>query len=438
MAGPLGRRAHVLGAEPDRAAVGGRDGRRRASEALRARHVPVPERRAVSTSGTRSATSAPTCTRGSCACRATTCSTRWATTRSGSRPSSPPSRPAVIRGRPPTPTWPPCAASCGRSGSATTPGAASPPPIRSTTGGRSGSSCGSSTRGSTTSSSARARSPSSSPRSSRVSLRPTATRIPTACHGPISTRPTRRAVVDSYRLAYLEEATVNWCPALGTVLANEEVTSDGRSERGNHPVFRRPLKQWKLRITAYTDRLLDDLVLLDWPESIKTMQRNWIGKSTGALAVFDVQEHDGLAIEVFTTRPDTLVRRDLHGARARAPVARRDRADRVARRHARPGPRRHARRVEGDLRRRRAAVGRGAQVPRVRGAEERARAPGRGPRQDGRVHRGVRDESHQRRVDPDLRRRLRAHGLRHRGDHGRARRTTSATSSSRRSSSCRS
>ena len=117
---------------------------------------------------------------------------------------------------------------------------------------------------------------------------------------------TRRAVVDSYRLAYLDDAIVNWCPALGTVLANEEVTAEGRSERGNHPVFRRPLKQWKLRITAYADRLLDDLVLLDWPESIKTMQRNWIGKSTGALAVFDVQEHDGLAIEVFTTRPDTL------------------------------------------------------------------------------------------------------------------------------------
>jgi leucyl-tRNA synthetase len=117
---------------------------------------------------------------------------------------------------------------------------------------------------------------------------------------------TRRAVIDSYRLAYLDDAIVNWCPALGTVLANEEVTGEGRSERGNHPVYRRPLRQWKLRITAYTDRLLDDLALLDWPESIKTMQRNWIGRSTGALAVFDVQEHEGLAIEVFTTRPDTL------------------------------------------------------------------------------------------------------------------------------------
>ena len=117
---------------------------------------------------------------------------------------------------------------------------------------------------------------------------------------------TRAAVVDSYRLAYLDEAIVNWCPALGTVLANEEVTTDGRSDRGNHPVFRRPLKQWKLQITAYADRLLDDLDLLDWPESIKTMQRNWIGRSVGATVAFPVEEHEGLDIEVFTTRPDTL------------------------------------------------------------------------------------------------------------------------------------
>ena len=116
----------------------------------------------------------------------------------------------------------------------------------------------------------------------------------------------RRDVVDSYRLAYLDEAIVNWCPALGTVLANEEVTTEGRSDRGNHPVFRRPLTQWKLRITAYADRLLADLDLLDWPESIKTMQRNWIGRSVGANAVFPVVEHEGLEIEVFTTRPDTL------------------------------------------------------------------------------------------------------------------------------------
>jgi leucyl-tRNA synthetase len=116
----------------------------------------------------------------------------------------------------------------------------------------------------------------------------------------------RRAVVDSYRLAYLDEAIVNWCPALGTVLANEEVTTEGLSDRGNHPVFRRPLTQWKLAITAYGDRLLEDLDLLDWPESIKTMQRNWIGRSVGADVDFPVAGHDDAVITVFTTRPDTL------------------------------------------------------------------------------------------------------------------------------------
>ncbi|HNV86208.1 MAG TPA: leucine--tRNA ligase [Candidatus Omnitrophota bacterium] len=105
-------------------------------------------------------------------------------------------------------------------------------------------------------------------------------------------------------LAYLAEVPVNWCPALGTVLANEEVI-DGKSERGGHPVLRRPMKQWMLKITAYAERLLKDLELLDWPESIKEMQRNWIGKSEGAEVDFPV---DGLdeTIRVFTTRPDTL------------------------------------------------------------------------------------------------------------------------------------
>jgi len=114
----------------------------------------------------------------------------------------------------------------------------------------------------------------------------------------------RREVVDNHRLAYRLEAPVNWCPALGTVLANEEVTADGRSDRGNFPVYRRPLRQWMLRITAYADRLIDDLALLDWPESIKLMQRNWIGRSTGARVRFAVE--GGPAVEVFTTRPDTL------------------------------------------------------------------------------------------------------------------------------------
>ena len=116
----------------------------------------------------------------------------------------------------------------------------------------------------------------------------------------------QRAIVDSYRLAYIAEAPVNWCPGLGTVLANEEVTADGRSERGNFPVYKRPLKQWMLRITAYADRLLDDLDHLDWTDSIKSMQRNWIGRSTGAHIRFPIDGHENEDIEVFTTRPDTV------------------------------------------------------------------------------------------------------------------------------------
>jgi leucyl-tRNA synthetase len=139
----------------------------------------------------------------------------------------------------------------------------------------------------------------------------------------------RRDVVDSQRLAYVDEVPVNWCPALGTVLANEEVTNDGRSERGNHPVYRRPLRQWMLRITAYAERLLADLEIVDWPEAIKSMQRNWIGRSEGAMVDFvlaadaadaaggepaeteaddgdDAPEQVPTVISVFTTRPDTL------------------------------------------------------------------------------------------------------------------------------------
>ena len=113
----------------------------------------------------------------------------------------------------------------------------------------------------------------------------------------------RADVIDGHRLVYRADSVVNWCPGLGTVLANEEVTSEGRSERGNFPVFRKRLRQWMMRITAYSDRLLDDLELLDWPEKVKTMQRNWIGRSTGAAVLFSVA---GTDIEVFTTRPDTL------------------------------------------------------------------------------------------------------------------------------------
>ena len=125
-----------------------------------------------------------------------------------------------------------------------------------------------------------------------------------------------REEIDHRRLAYVSEAPVNWCPQLGTVLANEEVV-DGRSEVGGFPVERRPMRQWMLRITAYAQRLIDELDGLDWPESIKLLQRNWIGRSEGAHVKFNVAQSSGLpsdapgtaaphAITVFTTRPDTL------------------------------------------------------------------------------------------------------------------------------------
>ncbi|MFI5757123.1 leucine--tRNA ligase [Streptomyces sp. NPDC051569] len=114
----------------------------------------------------------------------------------------------------------------------------------------------------------------------------------------------RADVLGEYRLAYASDAPVNWAPGLGTVLANEEVTSDGRSERGNFPVFKAKLRQWNMRITAYADRLLSDLDGLDWPEAIKLQQRNWIGRSEGARVGFPVG--DGKTVTVFTTRQDTL------------------------------------------------------------------------------------------------------------------------------------
>lgn len=113
----------------------------------------------------------------------------------------------------------------------------------------------------------------------------------------------RSAALDSYRLVYQTDSMVNWCPGLGTVLSNEEVTPEGRSERGNFPVFRKRLWQWMMRITAYSDRLIDDLDLVEWPENVKAMQRNWIGRSRGAQVHFPADGHE---LEVFTTRQDTL------------------------------------------------------------------------------------------------------------------------------------
>jgi len=111
-------------------------------------------------------------------------------------------------------------------------------------------------------------------------------------------------VLLQYRLAFLSEATVNWCPALGTVLANDEV-KDGVSERGGYPVERKKMQQWSLRITAYAERLLNDIEALDWTEAIKEMQRNWIGKSLGAELTFKVKDSDK-QLKVFTTRADTI------------------------------------------------------------------------------------------------------------------------------------
>lgn len=114
----------------------------------------------------------------------------------------------------------------------------------------------------------------------------------------------KQEILMHYRMAYLADTMVNWCPALGTVLANDEV-KDGLSERGGHPVIRKSMKQWSLRISAYASRLLEGLDKLDWSESAKEIQRNWIGRSEGAVIRFDVQEKE-LSFEVFTTRPDTL------------------------------------------------------------------------------------------------------------------------------------
>ena len=111
-------------------------------------------------------------------------------------------------------------------------------------------------------------------------------------------------VLMNYRIAYRKTGFVNWCEALGTVLANDEV-KDGVSERGGHPVIQKPMLQWSLRITAYAERLLNDMNSLEWSDALKAMQRNWIGRSEGAQVFFDLVDHDG-QIEVFTTRPDTI------------------------------------------------------------------------------------------------------------------------------------
>jgi len=200
----------------------------------------------------------------------------------------------------------------------------------------------------------------------------------------------RRAYRDSKRLAFVSEAPVNWCPELGTVLANEEVI-DGKSEVGGFPVIRRPMKQWMLRITALAERLLTDLDTIEWSDSLKEMQRNWIGRSEGAWVEFQVQG-SGSKITVFTTRPDTLF-----GATYMVLSPRAGQGDH----HGRTGRSREA-------------------VPRIRRRPVRPRAHRAREGEDRRLHRRLCRQPGQRREDPRLDRRLRARELRHRRDHGRA------------------
>ncbi len=219
-----------------------------------------------------------------------------------------------------------------------------------------------------------------------------------------------RRYQDEYRLAYQCDALVNWCPALGTVLANEEVI-DGKSERGAHPVQRIPLRQWMLRITAYADRLEKGLDRLDWPESIKLLQRNWIGRSTGAEVDFFIGPADEFSawksarqqtgwparagedvLRIYTTRPDTLFGATYMVIAPEHPFV--ERLTTASQRSA----------VQDYC----AAAGRKSDLERTELAQE----------QDGSFYRRVRDQSRQRRVDPHLGRRLCPDQLRHRSDHG--------------------
>ena len=222
-------------------------------------------------------------------------------------------------------------------------------------------------------------------------------------------------MIDSCRLVYRADSMVNWCPGLGTVLANEEVTADGRSDRGNFPVFRKRLRQWMMRITAYSDRLLDDLDLLDWPEKVKTMQRNWIGRSTGATALFSATRTRGdIADEKSTSRcsppgltpcsapPTWCWRPSTTWSTGWSPPPGRTGTD----------PRWTY----------------GAATPREAVAAYRRSIAAKSDlerqeskAEDRRLLRQLRDQPGQRQTGADLHRRLRVGRIRHRGDHGRPR-----------------
>ena len=344
----------------------------------------------------------PTSSAGTSGCADSTSCTPWAGTPSACPPSSTPCRPTLIPGSPPRPTSTPSAARSSRWVSRTTGTARSIRPTRTITSGRSGSSSSSTTPGTTPNSSGPICKADSAQGKGR----------------PIAELPSPRGTADpdayrdSKRLAYRAEVPVNWCPALGTVLANEEVI-DGKSERGGFPVVRMPLTQWMLRITAYAERLVDDLELVDWPRPIKEMQRNWVGRSEGAEVDFPILLDDDLeswkirrqsegfpetpsddVIRIFTTRPDTLFGATYMVLAPEHPLVDRittpERQDAVA-----------AYREAG-------------------GQQERPRPHRSGQDQDRRLHRRLRDQSGEQPTDSHLDRRLRPDGLRHRGDHGRA------------------
>jgi leucyl-tRNA synthetase len=199
-----------------------------------------------------------------------------------------------------------------------------------------------------------------------------------------------KKAVNERRLAYVSEAPVNWCQELGTVLANEEVV-DGKSEVGGFPVVRRPMRQWMLRITAYADRLVDDLEGLDWPESIKLLQRNWIGRSEGAEIRFPVAGLD-FDLEIFTTRPDTLYGATYMVLAPEHPLI--------------PQVTTPERRAEVEAYQQSAAAK--SDLERTDLAKEK----------DRRFYGRICDQSGYERACPDLDRRLRTHQLRHRCDHG--------------------
>ena len=213
-------------------------------------------------------------------------------------------------------------------------------------------------------------------------------------------------------LAYRKEAAVKWCPNDQTVLANEQVDADGTCERCGATVEVRQLEQWFLRITDYAERLLGDLDQIDWPEHVKTMQRNWIGRSEGAEVTFRCEEL-GIDYPVFTTRPDTLFGATFFVMAPEHP----DVLRLVGGHRARAG---------------------GARVRRPRDHRVRRGARQRREAEDGRAAGADRDQPGERRADPDVCGRLRADGVRHRRDHGGARGTTSATMRSRARSICRS